>query len=161
MSNLATALPSVSQPATSPRQCLLAGFAGVAWVSLNLLLIWAGVKMQHPGGCSILAGTIDGAVLSVIAVTKIGERLRSAATGLLSGISLSGLHKGANMVTRWTHGLHDLLDNALAALNLTVDEKLHTEIESAVIWIVWVAIFVVLAALIAEWASACLREDCG
>ena len=99
MSNLATALPSVSEPAPALRECLQAGFLGLLWVLLNLSLIWLGVKTQHPGSCSIAAGGVDGAVLSIIAVTKVSARLRSGATGLLGGISVSGLRKDASFLT--------------------------------------------------------------
>ena len=45
------------------------------------------------------------------------------------------------------------------ALNLAVDENWHQEIEHAVIWTLWVAILVVLASLVAEWASTSWRDN--
>jgi hypothetical protein len=158
MSNLATALSSVRQPAISS-QPLQAGVVGLLWVLFNILLVWMGVRTQHPGSCSIAAGGVDGAVLSIIAVTKISARFRSEATGLLGGISISGLRGDVSLLTSWAHSVHGLVDNALLALNLAPDEKWHNEIEHAVIWTLWVAILVVLASLVAEWASTSWREN--
>ena len=98
MSNVSDAL-SVPERFPVFLQPLQAGFAGLLWVLFNLSLIWLGVAIQHIGSCSIAAGSVDGAILSTIAVTKVSERLRSGATGLLGGISISGLRKDASFVT--------------------------------------------------------------
>jgi hypothetical protein len=132
---------------------------GLLWVLFNILLVWVGVKTQHAGSCSIAAGGVDGAILSIIAVTKASARLRSGATGLLSGVSVSGLRSDANLLKSWAHSVHGFVDNVLTALNLAVDENWHQEIEHAVIWTLWVAILVVLASLVAEWASTSWRGN--
>ena len=159
MSNLAATLSPVTEHAPAFRPPLQAGFMGLFWVLLNILLVWLGAKTQHPGSCSIVAGGVDGAVLSIIAVTRVSARLRSGATGLLGGISVSGLSKDAGLLTTWAHSVHGLVDHALTALNLAADEKWHDQVECAVIWTLWVAILVVLASLVAEWASASWREN--
>ncbi|MGB2606887.1 MAG: hypothetical protein WBC78_25010 [Candidatus Sulfotelmatobacter sp.] len=154
MSNVATALSSFPERVPVFLRPLKAGFVGLLWVLVNISLIWLATKTQHAGICSIAAGGVDGSVLSIIAVTKISERLRSAATGLLGGISLSGLRKDVSSLTYWVHSVHGFVDNALTGLNLPLEEKLHEQIECAVIWILWVTVLVVLASLVAEWVSA-------
>jgi len=159
MSTLAGAPSSVRQHAAAFPQPLQTGLVGLLWVLFNILLIWLGASTQHPGSCSIAAGGVDGAIISIIAVTKISARFRSGATGLLGGISVSGLRGDANLLTGWAHAAHGVVDRLLDNLNLAVDESWHLEIEHAVIWTLWVAILVVLASLIAEWASISWRED--
>jgi hypothetical protein len=159
MSTLANALSSVRQHAAGFPQPLQTGLLGLLWVLFNILLIWLGAKTQHPGSCSIAAGGVDGAILSIVAVTKASARLRSGATGLLSGISVSGLRGDANLLAGSARSVHGVVDRLLHALNLPIDEIWHSRIEYTVIWTLWVAILVVLASLIAEWASVSWQKD--
>jgi hypothetical protein len=158
MSNAATAL-SVPGSVPAVLRPIEAGFAGLLWVLFNLLLVWLGAKSQHPGSCSIAAGGVNGAVLSIIAVTKVSARLRSGATGLLGGISASAFDKDANLLTKWANSIHVFVDHLMTALSVAGDEKWHDQVESAIVWIVWVTILVVLMSLVAEWASASWRES--
>jgi hypothetical protein len=159
MSTPAGVLSAVRQPAAALTQPLQAGLVGLLWVLFNILLVWLGARTQHPGSCSIAAGGVDGAILSVIAVTKVSARFRSGATGLLGGISMTSLKSDASLLTSCAQTIHSFVDRTLTALNLAVDEGWHDQIEHAVIWTLWVAILVVLASLIAEWASTSWRKD--
>ena len=158
MSNAATAL-SVPERFPALLRPLQAGFAGLLWVLFNLLLVWLGAKSQHPGSCSIAAGGVNGALLSIIAVTKVNARLRSGATGLLGGISASAFDTDASLLTKWAGSIHASVDHLLTALSVAGDEKWHDQLESAIVWIVWVTILVVLVSLLVEWASASWRES--
>lgn len=159
MSELVTALPSVSGAQPTFRRCVFAGVAGLFWVLVNLLLVWLGVTTGHKVPTSIASGGVNGMVFSVIALTRMGDRFRSAATGLLGGISLSGFRKDATIVRYFANSIRTSVDSAMTGLDLAADAKWHQSLEDYIVWTVWVTIIVVLAALVAEWTTMAWGAD--
>jgi uncharacterized transporter YbjL len=105
-----------------------------------------------------LAGLLNGTLLSVIVVSMASERFQAGATGLLGGLSLSGLRNDGSMIWKAMQGIHRIVDSALGALGVQGGEKLHNAIEQEALYMVWTSLFVMLASLVGEWArSARLR----
>jgi hypothetical protein len=121
---------------------------GALWVAVNGILVGLGTQIPYPMGCSFLAGIIDGTVLSIIAVAKASERFQSSMTGLLGGLSLSGLRSDGSMIWKATQALHALVDQVLHGVGT---EKLHQVIEQETLYVIWTTIFVVMASLVAQW----------
>jgi hypothetical protein len=51
-------------------------------------------------------------------------------------------------------GLHGFVDNAFRAMGIEVNENLHHAIEQEALYVIWTAVFVVMASLIAEWVRS-------
>ena len=136
---------------------------GWFWVLFNIAAVGLGLRLNHSGLCSIVVGGVDGTVLAVIAVARASARFQSAATGLLSGLSLDKVGNGSNLLSRAADSIHSAVDGFLngfsGATPSPVDSPLHAQIEAAVLRIVWTAIFVILASLIVEWARSCGRKN--
>lgn len=131
---------------------------GALWVAVNVILIGLGTQIPYPISCSFLAGIVNGTILSIIAVAKASERFQASVTGLLGGLSLSGLRQDGSMVWKATRGLHMFVDQALRGTGLDV-ESLHQKIEQEMLYIIWTTVFVVMASLVAEWVRAAKSES--
>jgi hypothetical protein len=130
---------------------------GALWVAANLILLALGTQIAHPMSCSFAAGIIDGTIFSVIAVARASVRFQAGTTGLLGGLTLSGLRNDGSMIWKFTQGLHAFVDQALHGLGID-GEQLHGHIEQEVLYIIWTTVFVVLASLVTEWVRATKSE---
>jgi hypothetical protein len=126
-------------------------------VAVNVILVGLGTQIPHPMSCSFLAGIINGTILSVVVVAKASDRFQAGTTGLLSGLSLSGLRNDGSMVWKAMQSLHGFLDGTLRDLGIG-GEQMHQEIEQEALYIVWTTILVVMASLVAEWVRTA-RSD--
>jgi hypothetical protein len=101
-----------------------------------------------------MAGLINGTLLAVIAVSTASERFQAGTTGLLGGLSLSGLRNDGSMVWKFTQGLHGFVDNVFHAMGIELNEKMHHTLEQEALYMIWTIVFVVLASLVAEWVRS-------
>ena len=154
MSAISDRALSVARPVAMSSDCVRMPLLGVLWVVVNVALVGFGVYIRWPFACSFLAGLVNGTVLSVIAVAAASERFRASATGLLGGLSLSGLRGDSSMISKAMQSLHNLADSVLSALGIEGSEKLHHAIEQEALCMVWTTLFVVLASLVAEWVQS-------
>jgi hypothetical protein len=145
-------LAMASSPAWVP-------LAGCLWVVVNVLLISLGIGTAYPLSCAFVAGILDGTIISVIAVAKASDRFQAGTTGLLSGLSLSGLRSDQSLLALAVDKIHALVDAFLVALNLQTSEELHLKAANSVLCIFWTALLVVLASLIAEWIRTLKAAD--
>lgn len=149
---------TLTKPVTAVPYSVWVPLLGSLWVLTNVLLVLLGTHIAFPFTCSFLAGILDGALFSVIAVAKASVRLQAGTTGLLGGISLSGLRNDGSLLWKAAQGIHGFVDQALSALGTANNEQLHNQVEQEVLYIIWTTIFVVLASLIAEWIRASRSE---
>lgn len=128
---------------------------GWSWLLLNILLIWLGIKVGYPLIAAVLTGGMNGTVISVIAVPKLSQKFQASATGFLAGVGLNRLTGEANLLSMAADRLHCFIDDFLDGFDggscAVADNPLHAQIEAAALQVVWTTVFVVLAALIAEW----------
>lgn len=82
------------------------------------------------------------------------ERFQASVTGLLGGLSLSGLRSDGSMISKAMQSLHGLADSALHAMGIEGSEKLHHALEQEALYMVWTMLFVVMASLVAEWVRS-------
>jgi hypothetical protein len=157
MSVLAERVLTVARPMGSLPYCVWIPFIGALWVVVNVMLIGLGTRIPHPMICSFLAGIINGTILSVIAVALASDRFQAGTTGLLGGLSLSGLRNDGSMIWKAMQGLHGFVDGALVSIGIG-DEELHRQIGQETLYIVWTTIFVVMASLVAEWVRCAQLE---
>ena len=130
---------------------------GVLWVVINVFLVGLGIRLHWPFACSFcsfLAGLINGTLLSVIAVAAASERFQASATGLLGGLSLSGLRNDGSMISKAVGNLHNFADGLLHAIGIEGNEQLHHVVEQQATLMVWTMVFVVMASLVAEWVQS-------
>jgi hypothetical protein len=120
----------------------------------NVALGTLGIYVDWPILCAFLAGLMNGSILAVIAVSTASDRFQSGATGMLGGLSLSGLRSDGSMVWKATQAMHGFLDNLFRAMGIELNEKLHRAIEQETLYMIWTIVFVVLASLIAEWVRS-------
>jgi hypothetical protein len=166
MSSLAERVISVSGPVNGPvsgaagsaPSLLWIPVAGALWVAANAILVGLGTQIPYPMTCSFLAGIIDGTVLSVIAVAKASARFQAGTTGLLGGVSLSGLRSDGSMIWKAVHAVHEFVGHALIGMGFD-NEVLHQQIEQEVLYIIWTTIFVVMASLVVEWVRTTRSES--
>lgn len=151
MSTMSGSVLSAVKPVGMPPDCVLVPLLGVVWVVLNVGLVALGVAIRWPFACSFVAGLINGTLISVVAVAAASERFQASATGLLGGLSLSGLRGDGSMIAKAMAAIHGVADSVLVALGIEGSEKLHKAVEREAIYIVWTMIFVVMASLVAEW----------
>lgn len=154
MSAAADGALSVAKPATASSDCVWIPLMGGLWVVANVGLGTAGIYLDRPIPCAFLGGLLNGTMLAVIAVATASERFQAGATGLLGGLSLSALRSDGSMIWKAMQGIHGFVDNALRAMGVEVNEKLHNAIEQEALYMVWTMMFVVLASLIAEWVRS-------
>lgn len=151
MSALAERVLTVGRPVGSLSYRVWVPLLGAGWVAANVILVGLGTQVPYPLSCAFLAGMINGTILSVIAVAKVSERFQAGTTGLLGGLSLSGLRSDGSMIWKAMQGMHQFVDRALYALGIPGGEALHRDIEHETLYVVWTTIFVVMASLVAEW----------
>ena len=149
----------VGGPLATPSYVVWVPLMGGLWVVINVLLLYLGLHVAYALPCCLLAGIVNGTLLSVIAVAKASARFQTGATGLLSGLSLSGLRSDGSMLSKATQGVHVFVDQALHALGIDVVEQVHKQIEQQALYIIWTTVFVVLASLIAEWVRTSREES--
>jgi hypothetical protein len=131
---------------------------GGLWVVINVALVYLGLHVAYCLPCSVLAGIVNGVLLSVIAVAKASERFQAGVTGLLSGFTLSGLRNDGSLLSKATQGVHTFVDQALHSFGVEGSEQLHQQIEMEALYIIWTTVLVVLASLIAEWVRTSRAE---
>ncbi|HTS34562.1 MAG TPA: hypothetical protein VMH04_02755 [Candidatus Solibacter sp.] len=158
MSVLSERVMAVGRPEGPVSFSVWVPLLGAAWVAVNVLMVAAGTQVPYPLSCSFLAGIFNGTVLSVIAVAKASERFQAGATGLLGGLSLSGLRNDGSTIWKAVQGLHGVVDSVLTALAIPGTEKLHREIEQEILYVIWTTILVVLASLVAQWVRSARTE---
>jgi len=134
---------------------LQAPLLGLAWVLFNVALGWLGQATGCLNVCSVLAGAVDGTIFSVIVVATASEKFQAGATGLLGGLGLDNFANGGQaLVTKAARAIHGVVDAMLASLPGGDNPVLEAAHEAAVLRAVWIAIIVVLAALIAKWVQS-------
>jgi hypothetical protein len=158
MSALAERVLTVGRaPVGSLSHCVWVPLLGALWVAVNVVLVGVGTLIPYPMSCSFLAGIVNGTILSIIAVAKASERFQAGTTGLLGGLSLSGLRSDGSMIWKATQGLHVFVDQALRGLGFE-SEKLHPRIEQEVLYIIWTTVLVVMASLVTQWVRTTKSE---
>jgi len=159
MSAFAQRVLTVGRPVGAVPDCVWVPLMGTLWVVVNVILIGLGTQISYPLSCSFLAGIVNGTIFSVIAVAKASERFQAGTTGLLGGLSLSGLRNDGSMIWKAMQGLHGFVDTALRGIGIPGSEKVHQEIEQEALYVVWTTILVVLASLVAEWVRSTRPEE--
>jgi hypothetical protein len=157
---MATPLMTTPKPAAPALLLeLQAPLLGLAWVLFHVGLGWLGLTMGHPNVCAVAAGALDGTILSMIAVERASESFQAGMTGLLSGLSLDNLAGGQTLITKLAEAIHGVVDGVLESLGGIGDEATHKVIEGAAVEAIWVAITVVLAALIVKCINTSSRSS--
>ena len=127
---------------------------GLIWVLSNIVLGWSAFTTHHPALGFVTAGAIDGTILSVIVVARASHQFRSGATGLLGGLGLDALtNNGQTLVTKTANAVHEIADTLVVSISGPGNEHQHLALEAEIVLAVWVAITVVLAALIIKWVQ--------
>jgi hypothetical protein len=142
---------ALDRPVAASSYCIWVPLLGGLWVATNVLSVFLGTHIAYPLTCSFLAGILNGTILSVIAVAKASERFQAGTTGLLSGLSLSGLRNDGSLLAKAAQGIHSLVDAVLGTMDTPGTVKFHNQIEQQCLYIVWITLFVVMASLVAEW----------
>jgi len=145
---------AIGKPAAMSWERMWMPLFGVLWVVINVSLVALGIRAGWPFVCSFLAGLINGSLLSVVALTAASARIQASVTGLLGGLTLSGLRSDGSMITKAIQSLHGVADTVLQALGIESTEPLHQALEQEAIYMVWTMLFVVLASLVAEWVRS-------
>jgi hypothetical protein len=154
MSASADRAMTVGGPLASSSYVMWVPLMGGLWVVMNVALVYLGLHVAYCLPCSLLAGVVNGMLVSVIAVAKASERFQAGVTGLLSGFTFSGLRNDGSLLSKATHGVHVFVDEALRSWGVGFSETLHQQIEQEVLYIIWTTLFVVLASLVAEWVRS-------
>ena len=164
MSALAEGVHTVCRPVSSSSSRLVVPLIGALWVATNVVVLGVGAQVsgtQIPylmiGSFSV--GIINGVVLSIIAVAKASARFQAGTTGLLGGLTLSGLRNDGSMVWKAVQGMHSYIDNVLVALGINGSEKFHQALQQEMLYVVWTTLLVVLASLVAEWVRTAKVEE--
>jgi hypothetical protein len=126
---------------------------GAAWVTANIALVAAG-SLRFPVTCGFAAGLVNGTVLSVVVVAIAGERLQGGATGLLGGITLSGLRSDGSVIWKAMQAVHRFLDDVMRNVVVPGTETAHQALEQSVLYMIWTTVLVMMASLIAEWVMS-------
>lgn len=145
---------TVGGPLAASSYVMWVPLMGGLWVVINVALVYVGLHVAYCLPCSVLAGILNGMLLSVIAVAKASERFQAGVTGLLSGLSLSGLRSDGSMLSKATESVHVFVDQALRSVGMGSSEPMHHQIQLEALYIIWTMVFVVLASLIAEWVRS-------
>jgi len=127
---------------------------GGSLVVINVGLAMLGIYINRPASCSFLAGLLNGTLLSAAAVSIASERFQAGTTGLLGGLSLSGLRSDGSMIWKAMQSIHRFVDQALHAMGIEGNEQFHHAIEQEALYMIWTMIFVVMASLVAEWVRS-------
>jgi hypothetical protein len=154
MSAVADSTLSVGKPLRVSSDQVWIPLVGGLWVIFNVGLAALGIYIKWPGTCSFVAGLVNGTLLSVGAVALASERFQAGATGLLGGLSLSGLRSDGSMIWKATESIHGLVDQLLRSMGIEINEPFHHAIEQEILYVIWTMVFVVMASLIAEWVRS-------
>ncbi len=154
MSAVADSTLSVGKPLRVSSDQVWIPLLGGLWVIFNVGLAALGIYIKWPGTCSFVAGLVNGTLLSVVAVALASERFQAGATGLLGGLSLSGLRSDGSMIWKATESIHGLVDQLLRSMGIEINEAFHHAIEQEILYVIWTIVFVVMASLIAEWVRS-------
>jgi len=149
----------LARPVAIPSGSMRVPLFGVLWVVVNVALVGLEIYIHYPFACSFLAGLLNGTLLSVIVVSMASERFQAGATGLLGGLSLSGLRSDGSMIWKAMQRIRGVVDSTLGALGVQGGEKLHNAIEQEALYMVWTSLFVMLASLVAEWTRHGSERD--
>jgi hypothetical protein len=149
---------ALSGPLAGSSFCVWVPLMGGLWVVINVALVYLGLHVAYCLPCALLAGILNGTLFSVIAVAKASERFKAGVTGVLGGLSLTGLRSDGSALMKATQSVHAFVDQALRSIGIEGTEQLHHQIEQETLYIVWTTVFVVLASLIAEWVLASRAE---
>src|SRR5579884_1815169 len=107
MATISGSLPLIAvKTAPSLPRPLQAPLFGLGWFAANLLAGWLGFAFGHSFLGAMLAGALDGSLISVIVVARASEKFQSGLTGLLSGVSLDKISSGGGqtLVARLADG---------------------------------------------------------
>src|SRR5271167_2537543 len=91
---------TVGEPLATSSFVVWVPLMGGLWVVINVALVYLGLHLPYSLPCSLLAGILNGTLLSVIAVAKASARFQAGVTGLLSGFSLSGLRSDGSLLSK-------------------------------------------------------------
>lgn len=149
-------LTPLSRPAGFLPETWRVPLLGWLWVLFNIAVVWLGINSQQTTLCSLVAGSVDGMVIAVIAVAKASEKFQAATTGLLGGFGLNKIGGDTHLLKTVADRLHQTVDSFMDALfgSCPDCEQTHQKIAGALLVMIWTAIFVVLASLIGEWVRA-------
>ena len=159
MSASAQRVLAAERPTTLVPSSIWVPLLGAAWVAANLLLIALGAQTSLPLVWSLIAGVLNGAILSVVAVAKASARFQSGTTGLLGGMTLSGFRNDGSIIAHVVGALHQFVDNALQGMPILGDELLHDRIVRVVVYTIWTTILVLMASLVVQWVKDARREQ--
>jgi hypothetical protein len=154
MSAVADSTLSVAKPLRESSDQVWIPLLGGLWVVVNVGLAVLGIYIHWPGTCSFVAGLLNGTLLSAAAVALASERFQAGTTGVLGGLSLSGLRSDGSMIWKATESIHGLVDQLLRSLGIEIKETLHHAIEQEALYMIWTMVFVVMASLVAEWVRS-------
>src|SRR5271155_4586764 len=118
---------TVGGPLATSSYVLWVPLMGGLWVVMNVALVYVGLHVAYCLPCSVLAGILNGVLISVIAVAKASERFQAGVTGLLSGLSLSGLRDDGSMLSKATQEVHLFVDQALRSWGIEGIEPIHRQ----------------------------------
>lgn len=158
MSVLAERALAIARPTESDVTSKWVPLWGAAWVTANIALVAAGSQLRFPVTCGFAAGLVNGTVLSVVVMAIAGERLQGGATGLLGGISLSGLRSDGSMIWHAVQAVHQFVHDAMRNGPIPGTEPTHQAIEQSVLYMIWTTVIVMMASLIAEWVISTRLE---
>lgn len=158
MSAVPESVLSASTPMSASSKSVWMPLLGGLWVLANVALGALGIYIDWPILCAFLAGLMNGSLLAVIAVATASDRFQAGATGLLGGLSMSAMRSDGSMVWVAMQAVHGFVDNALHAMGIDVNERVHDSIEQESLYMIWTIVFVVLASLIAAWVQASRAE---
>src|ERR1700735_527572 len=78
---------TVGAPLASSSYVMWVPLMGGLWVVMNVALVYLGLHVPYCLPCSLLAGVVNGMLVSVIAGAKASERFQGGGTGLLRGLN--------------------------------------------------------------------------
>ncbi len=122
---------------------------GLAWVFVNVLLMYLGYRTGYQATSGLLAGGIDGSILATIVLATLGEKLQAGTSGLLGGYGLNDAISKFKLTNQYFDWLHQHSENVLVAL-LGPEGPSHAAVQNEVLWIASTAAVVVLATLIVQ-----------
>jgi hypothetical protein len=156
MSRPVAVLVPLSRPAAFLPDAWRIPMLGWLWVLFNISLVWVGITFEKATLCALVAGSVDGMVIAILAVAKASEKFQAAATGLLGGLGLNKVGADTNFLKAAANGIHHAVDTFMDSVVGPCPncEETHQKIAAALLLIIWTAIFVVFASLIGEWVRA-------
>jgi hypothetical protein len=156
MARTVAVLAPLSKPVAFLPESWQIPLLGWLWVLFNISLVWLGITTGQITICAIAAGSVDGMVIAIIAVSKASEKFQAAATGLLGGLGLNKVGGETSFLKTAADRIHHAVDSFMDVIvgPCPSCEQTHQKIAAALLLIIWTAVFVVLASLIGEWVRA-------